>query len=421
MAKRYDIIKGMKIAILGNGKEGQAVQKYFEKRGEYCEVFENFTDEELAKFDLSGFDEVFRSPSVKPLNKTWNSVTKYFFDNCKCPIIGVTGTKGKGTTCSLIYSVLSALGKKVWLVGNIGNPAIDVLDQISSDDVVVYEMSSFQLWDLQKSPYVSVVLPIEPDHLNIHKDYNEYVDSKANIARFQTTQDKCVFYDKNQDSVKIASTSEAQKFTYPLEKTEFLQKALDSLVIVGRHNQENAEAALLAVSAYFGDDLNSFLAKNFDAVCQGLHDFKGLPHRLEFLREINQVKYYDDNFATNVASTRVAIEAFPGQKIVIIIGGRDKTENEDLSELFELLQSEDIVKAVLMGESGHELARLYDSDKFVLVDNLMDAVVQAQKNAESIGADVVLMSPAAASFDMFQNVYDRGSQFAKIVNSIKSA
>ena len=151
----------MKIAILGNGKEGKAVREYFEAQGDECQIFENFTDKDIDSFDLNKFDEVFRSPSVRP-RSGWNSSTKYFLENCPCPIIGVTGTKGKGTTCSLISSILKSLGKKTWLVGNIGNPAITELDKVSGDDVVVYELSSFQLWDLERSPNVAVVLPIEP-------------------------------------------------------------------------------------------------------------------------------------------------------------------------------------------------------------------------------------------------------------------
>lgn len=408
----------MKIAILGNGKEGQAVQRYFAERGDECQVFEDFADEELRQFDLSGYDEVFRSPSVKPLDKNWNSVTKYFFAHCPCPIIGVTGTKGKGTTCSLIASVLESLGKKVWLVGNIGNPAIEVLDQIEKGDAVVYEMSSFQLWDLRKSPHVAVVLPIEPDHLNVHKDFAEYVDAKANIARFQIPQDTCVFYQNNEHSAKIADKSSAKKVVYPLELTEELDKVLSSLSIVGAHNRDNAEAALLAVAAYLGQDLSELLNDNFDEVCQGLANFKGLPHRLEFLKEIDGVKYYDDNFATNVASSRVAVEAFPDQKIVMIVGGRDKTDNADLPEMNELLQSNNIVRVVLMGESGHELYEQYWSGKFVLAESLREAVEAARGLAQELKADVVLMSPAAASFDMFENVYDRGAQFQKLVQEL---
>ena len=130
----------MTIAILGYGKEGKAAESYFTRHGQSVKIFDNFSDTELKNLDLSQYEMVFRSPSVKPLDPSWNSVTKFFFDNCICPIIGVTGTKGKGTTCSMIAAILKSLGKTVHLVGNIGNPAIDILDTIQPDDIVVYEI-----------------------------------------------------------------------------------------------------------------------------------------------------------------------------------------------------------------------------------------------------------------------------------------
>lgn len=409
----------MKIAILGNGKEGKAVREYFEAQGDECQIFENFTDKDIDSFDLNKFDEVFRSPSVRP-RSGWNSSTKYFLENCPCPIIGVTGTKGKGTTCSLISSILKSLGKKTWLVGNIGNPAITELDKVSGDDVVVYELSSFQLWDLERSPNVAVVLPIEPDHLNVHKDFDEYVEAKSNIARWQKADDCCIYNSNNEFSVKIANTSVAQKLAYPIvNKSEKLISALNSLSIVGEHNRENAEAALLAVAAYFKMNLDEFLAEYFEDVCVGLRDFKGLPHRLEFLRELNHVRYFDDNFATNVASTSVAVKAFPDDNLVMIVGGRDKTDNEDLPELYDLLMNSQIKKVILMGESGHELASRHQDKKFIIVESLKEAVLAAKSEAEKFGNSVVLMSPAAASFDMFENVYDRGGQFQKLISELK--
>ena len=167
----------MKIAILGYGKEGHSAEAYFTKHGNEVQIFDKFTEEELGKMDFSGFDMVLRSPSVRP-REGFSSMTRYFFDNCPAPIIGVTGTKGKGTTCSMITAILKELGKNVYLVGNIGKPVIDVLDDLKADDIVVFEMSSFQLWDLEKSPHVAVVLRIEADHLNVHDGFDDYVNAK---------------------------------------------------------------------------------------------------------------------------------------------------------------------------------------------------------------------------------------------------
>lgn len=405
----------MKIAILGYGKEGQAAEKYFLRHNSDAEikVYQDFTAEEIAKEDFSEYDLVLRSPSVRPMPGV-TSMTRYFFESAPAQIIGVTGTKGKGTTCSLIRAIFEAMGRKVYLVGNIGVPAIEVLDGLKPDDVVVYEMSSFQLWDLENSPHVAVVLGIEPDHLNVHRDFEEYVEAKANIAHYQTIEDYCIYNRNNEFSRQIAEISEGTLIPYPIDDAR-LDVALEHLAIVGRHNRENAMAAVAAVAAYLNLEVDELLERHFTEICRGLESFNGLPHRLEFLREINGVKYYDDNFSTNPASIKVAIEAFPDEKIVLIAGGRDKTDNADIEEIYELLQSENIAKVVLMGESGHEIYRRHRDEKFVLVESLEEAVRSAQQSSEKTGAGVILMSPAAASFDMFENVYDRGAKFQEII------
>ena len=401
----------MKIALLGYGKEGQATEKYFKSHFEKPEIkiFDNFTYDEIKNQDFSSYDMVFRSPSVPPLdlpNET--SVTKYFFDHCPCKIIGVTATKGKGTICSFIESILKAAGKDVYLVGNIGVPAIDVLDNLSENSVVVYEMSSFQLWDLKKSPFVSVIGHLEPEHLNVHGSYKEYIAAKANIAIHQSENDYCVYYSKNPESVKIANLSKAQKIPYPIEISDDI---LNSITIPGNHNRENATAAIAAARSYDANITD-------ESIKQGLASFHGLPHRLEYLRELNDVKYYDDNFSTNPASTRVAIEAFPEDKLILIVGGRDKTNYEDLPEIYNLLQSKNIAKVILIGESGKTIAHRYPNHKFAVANSLQAAVTAARLEAEAIKPSIVIMSPAAASFDMFKNVYDRGDQFRNLILSL---
>ena len=184
----------MKIALLGYGKEGKSVETYFKKHFAdlECDIFENFTYDEIAQKDYSSYDIIFRSPSVPPLHlKNESSITKYFFDNCPCEIIGVTATKGKGTTCSFIKALLDADNQDAHLVGNIGNPALDILDDLTPDSIVVYEMSSFQLWDLEKSPHIAIIGHLEPDHLNVHKDYADYLSAKGNIAKYQSADDYC--------------------------------------------------------------------------------------------------------------------------------------------------------------------------------------------------------------------------------------
>lgn len=414
----------MKIALLGYGKEGKSAEQYFKShyKDAIIDIFENFDYEDIKQRDYSSYDIILRSPSVPPLHlSNESSVTRYFFEHCPCPIIGVTATKGKGTTCSFIKSLLDAHHEDAYLVGNIGEPAIDSLDQLTKDSVVVYEMSSFQLWDLDKSPHIAVIGQLEPDHLNVHKDYDDYLTAKSNITRHQSADDYCIYYSHNPDSTKLASTSKAHKIPYPFDIPADVKSAI---TIPGEHNKNNAIAAIAAVASYYNISPSEYLSSKTSEIIKGLSNFHGLPHRLEFLRELNHVKYYDDNFSTNPSSTRVAVNAFPDNNVVVIIGGRDKTDNADLPEIYEILQSPQVTKIILIGESGHALADKYPSDpRFTLVDSLQSAVTTARTAAESIATPdsptILLMSPSAASFDMFKNVYDRGAQFQSLIKSLK--
>ncbi len=407
----------MKIALLGYGVEGKSAEKYFKTHfSAECDVFENFTYDEIKHRDFSSYDIILRSPSVPPLGlPNESSLTKYFFDHCPCPIIGVTATKGKGTTCSFIKSILDVMNEDAHLVGNIGTPAIEVLDQLSPTSIVVYEMSSFQLWDLEKSPQIAVIGHLEPDHLNVHKDYADYLAAKSNICSHQSANDYLVFNSTNPESVKLSNLSIAHKVPYPYNITTGIS---DSIHLPGKHNQQNAMAAIAAVASYYHLSPDDFIDKHSSEISTGLSNFHGLPHRLEFLRELNGVRYYDDNFSTNPSSTRVAIESFPDDNIVLILGGRDKTNNKDLPEIYRIISSPNIKHIVLIGESGHELANRYADNRFTIADSLDQAVAAAREFAEAITPAVVVMSPAAASFDMFNNVYDRGDQYQDIIKNL---
>lgn len=408
----------MKIALLGYGKEGKSAEEYFKSHFDNveCDILENFTYDEIKQKDYSSYDIVLRSPSVPPLHlKKESSLTKYFFDHCPCPIIGVTATKGKGTTCSFIKALLDAEQTDAYLVGNIGTPAIEILDDLTSNSVVIYEMSSFQLWDLEKSPHVAIIGHLEPDHLNVHTDYNDYLNAKANICCHQVATDYCIYYAENPESVKIANESPAHKIPYPFSIPADIA---DAITIPGEHNKNNFIAALAAVASYKNISPDEYLREHKTTILTGLKNFKGLPHRLEFLRELNGVKYYDDNFSTNPASTRVAINAFPNDNLVIILGGRDKTDYEDIPEIYEILQAQNVKKIILMGESGHELAKRYQDVRFILVESFKEAIDTLKSEAESLAPSIALMSPAAASFDMFKNVYDRGDQYKLLISNL---
>ena len=434
----------MNIAVLGGGVEGNAIKKYFTERGNHVQIFDNFTDEDVKGFKLEDYDQVFRSPSVHPLDTSWCSMTKYFFENCKAKIIGVTGTKGKGTTCSIIVSILKEIiknsewpSREVYLVGNIGNPSIEELDKIAEDDIVVYEMSSFQLWDLDKSPHVAVVLRVEQDHLDRHYNLEDYHQAKANITRHQTENDYCVYYEKNENSKRIGNLSKGKKSTYPIERTEKVQEILNELQVPGEHNAENAEAALLAIAGFFNKTLDDLLADEniFNSIKSGIRNFKGLPHRIEFVRELNGVRYYDDNFSASYPATDVAIKTFENDPTILIAGGKDR--HLDLTDYKNRLSTaKSLKKVLLIGEIKNYLAENEDPEKFELFDDLETAVNRAREVAEKIADDtsrnydlcipatkplhpVVLMSPGAASFDMFKNFKDRGEQFQNLVNNLK--
>ena len=496
----------MSIAILGGGVEGQAVAQYFAKSGQPIHIFNNFTKSDLPSFQLEDFKMVFRSPSVHPdfndegkLPVNWTSITRYFFDHCPATIIGVTGTKGKGTTCSLIASILRAVIKDnsiststnisadtptnasvdaptnkpstpaIHLVGNIGTPALSVLDKIKKDDIIVYEMSSFQLWDLQKSPHIAVVTRIEPDHLDVHDDFDDYVNAKANITKHQTKKDCCIYYRDNENSVKIANFSPGTKLPYPPDEgtdsvlsstpdftsdptsnstldsisgptsnqsstpstsSSRLALALDQLHIPGPHNRENATAALLACACFFHLSLDEFLEKYQDRIYQGLADFKGLPHRLEFVRELGGVEYYDDNYSSAFPALDVAVKTFENSPTILIAGGKDR--GLDLTAMKQrIFTAPNLKKIILIGETKEKLSAGEYPSKYYLADTLEDAVREAKTFAEHLAHDynscllgdqfqtiIVLMSPGAASFDMFKNFSDRGDQFQSLVKNL---
>ncbi|MBR0480778.1 UDP-N-acetylmuramoyl-L-alanine--D-glutamate ligase [Candidatus Saccharibacteria bacterium] len=443
----------MKIAILGYGVEGKAIENYFkthpyddpsknlhvEPTGLELTVFDKFDADNLP--DLSSFDVVFRSPSVRPPvqpdafellknpslipeKPVWTSSTRYFYNLVdRNHIIGITGTKGKGTTCSITTALLKNLGYRVHLVGNIGTPAITALDNIiaepDTDYFVVYEMSSFQLWDLEKSPHVAAVLRISPDHLDVHRDFNDYVNAKSNIARHQVPGDYCIYYVNNADSVKTAEYSDGDLIPYPLvENREKLDKLLDNLQIPGAHNRENAEAALEVVAAALKMTLDQLINAHHNQLTQALHDFKALPHRIQFVRELNQVSYYDDNYSSALPATEVAIKTFADRPVVLIAGGKDR--HLDLTNHKKIFfESPNVKKVILIGELKQQLAEGVRPEKYDFADSLAEAVEKARFEAEKFDSAVVLMSPGAASFDMFENFGDRGDKFQAIVRELK--
>jgi UDP-N-acetylmuramoylalanine--D-glutamate ligase len=373
---------------------------------------------------LEGFDLVIRTASLPPRNiktdgKVW-SATNEFYAKCPAPIIGITGTKGKGTTSSIIAALFEAAGGKVWLVGNIGIAAISVLDQIQAGDVVVFEMSSFQLWDIERSPQTAVVLLIEPDHLNVHAGMEDYVHAKGGITRHQTQEDICVYHPTNTYSKQVADESAAtRKERYATQDGNGVYVAdgmfrthervicsTDALHLRGEHNKENACAAITVALAHGLSD---------EVIERGLRHFEGLPHRLEYVRTIGGVDYYNDSYSSAPAATVAAINSFETPEIVVV-GGVDK--GFDLANFAHILLARTNIKEiVLIGEVRHKLYEFLKAKSaastaaITVFDGTTMPEIVRYLQTQAAAGDTVIFSPGCASFDMFKDFSDRGTQF----------
>lgn len=430
----------MKIAIAGYGAEGKSNYEYFKTYGDVTIVDERERLERApdgvptilgpgAFEKLQGFDLVVRTAGLAPRKiktdgKIW-SATNEFFTKCTVPSVGVTGTKGKGTTASMITSILRASGHKTLLVGNIGQPALEVLEEANQADVVVYELSSFQLWDLEKSPQVAVVLSIEPDHLDVHESFEEYVAAKANIRKFQKEGDICFYHPTNEFARQIAESNplpNAHRYNDSSDPDSICvdgdwfvrdgcQMLPTSVVqLPGKYNLENACAAISAGLEFTG---------NWDEIGRGLRDFEGLPHRLKFVREVDGVKFYDDSLATTPGSVVAVIAAFEQPKI-LILGGSSKGV-PDFGPISRAAKAGNVKAAILIGAEADRLeATMKDTD--VTLVNLGSQVsmqeIVAAARAQANAGDVVILSPACASFGMFKDYKDRGDQFIAAVERL---
>ena len=381
--------------------------------------------------NLEKFDILFRSPGwpvipLAPFIKGVSSPMKLFFELCPSKnIIGVTGTKGKGTTASLIYEILKKAGKRVWLGGNIGVAPFEFLDKIKKNDWVALELSSFQLEDMTVSPHIAVITnlylehlaPADPNNPNFHKSLKAYRDAKLNIVKWQRSGDKAVLnYELRITNYGLNTKSKKIYF----KKSELPSK------LVGEHNKENI-AATVEVAKIAG-------VKN-EIIKKAVAGFKGLEHRLELACEYKGVKYYDDSFATTPESTIIALKSF-ASPIILFLGGADK--GSDFSELAEEVKK--YVHPVKSGKAGakqfhgvkyvvllngdstprikKELLKAgFKADNMKLAFNIKEAVKFAK--AKAAPGDVVLLSTACASFGMFKNYKERGNLFKAEVNSWK--
>ena len=436
----------MRIALLGYGLEAKSAHHFLREKfpNAFFDIYDQNKEAKIdppknaelhlgvKNFNSINADLIVRTPAVNPYylpkDIPVTSVTKLFFENCPAKIIGVTGTKGKGTTASLIASILNRANQKVHLVGNIGLPALDVLDIIKDTDIVVYELSSFQLWDMNLSPQVAVSVMVEPDHLDKHPDFSDYLNAKSNISRHQREGDVSIYYGNNNNSKYIASFGEGAKKSYANDKNVYVENGYfmyneqkicptSSLSISGNHNIENACGAILACIEIA--KINDFKLDN-TAIERGLADFTGLPHRLKLVMEYQDVKFYDDSISTTPGSTIAAINAFSSPKI-LILGGSSK--GADLSSLYKKIAEDNTIKkVVIIGSEADNIEKELTNinyNNFInlgIKTDMGEVVGECFKNADR--GDVIVLSPAHASFDMFKSYSDRGDKFVEAVKQL---
>lgn len=448
-----------KVAIIGMGVSNLPLLDYFYDKNAKVTVFDKNTpsDEimekinkyryevEIGEYNLSrlnGFDIVFRSPSVLPTREELvtaankgaiiTSEIEMVLKLAPCKIIGVTGTEGKTTTTSIIYEILKSSGKNCFLGGNIGKPIFTEIKNMKPEDIVVLELSSFQLMGMRVSPDISVVTNMYPDHLNIHSSYEEYQQAKKNIFLHQNENGVVILNYDNEITRKFADEvksnlvyfSSLQKLKngyvydrkdetikrYANGKSENILKKQE-IKLRGIHNYENICAAL-AATASIVDEKSQIKA---------IKEFNGVEHRLEFVRELNGVKYYNDSIGTSPASTIAGLNAFD-ENIILLAGGSDK--GLDYTEIGETIAKK--VRVLLLTgptaekiENATKLAMSKSGKETVEIihcKDLQEAVSMANEKAKS--GEIVLMSPASASFDAFKNFIERGIKFKEFVNNL---
>ena len=373
-------------------------------------------------------DLVFRTPGMHPNHPALCALREQgvqivsemdiFFALCPCKIIAVTGSDGKTTTTSLIAELLKAAGKRVWLGGNIGTPLLPQCREMEEGDIAVVELSSFQLMDMTHSPSVAVITNIAPNHLDVHKDMEEYVEAKKTIYRFQDTMGRLIVNGDNAITAELKSRGVTRTFSRLGQGSACLTDGIitvdgvpvlhtKDILIPGVHNVENYMAAILAVEGLVSNDV----------ICDVARNFGGVEHRIELVRVKDGVRYYNDSIASSPSRTIAGLRSFP-EKVILIAGGYDKKIPYDAlgPEICKHVK-----KLFLGGATGpliREAVEKCSGEKPEILDcgNFEAAVRAAVAAAES--GDVVLMSPASAAFDQFKNFAVRGAFFKKLIKEL---
>lgn len=440
--------KGKNIAVLGVGREGVALAEYFKLHDITADFFDENPESEISEikkfgfsvtskigaFDnLNDYDIIFRSPGISPNHPKLKSIagkltslTELFINLWPGKTIGVTGTKGKGTTASIIKSILDEAGKDAMLVGNIGHVNLVEIDQHSSESYAVMELSSFQLMGLGVSPDIAVALDISVEHLDYHKTINEYRNVKLEISRYQSQDDWLVVTAKNSLLGKFKNTSKANivevfggSIPAPTDNSVWWNGDtlctnvnrqdfcidLKNIKLVGEHNKVNVAAAT-AVGIIVGITL--------DVIEKAIKEFQPLSQRLENIGTFGGVKFINDSASTNPPATAAAIDAFSEPEIVIM-GGKNK--GLDYEDLIDKIASKcNVKKLIVFGALTNEIEMAcgrINFDNIIAVETLEDAITKTKEIA--VRGDVVIFSPGAASFDQYKNYNVRGQKFNKLV------
>ncbi len=400
-----------KILILGYGKEGQATERFLKKYVPAAEIGiadkkydANYLDEQK-KYDL-----IIRSPGVPKhlITKPHTTATNIFLANTNNMAIGVTGTKGKSTTVSLIYSIIKQAGKAVHLIGNIGRPMLDtMLKEIGKEDIFVCEFSSYQLDDIKYSPHIAVVLDLFPEHMNYHGDVKNYYNAKKNIIAFITSKDYFV-YNPRFEELKIWAEETICR-TIPFEKNIPIKG--EDIPLIGEHNRENIKAAVTVAH---------ILNIENDIIVEAIKKFKPLPHRLQMVGKFKKIIFYDDAISTAPESTIFAIKSLKDIG-TIFLGGEDRGYIFD--ELVKTIFDYKIPNLVLFPNSGNKIFKIIKLNKLQPLPRLLktksmeEAVKFAYKHTPQ--GKICLLSNASPSYSLWKNFEEKGNQFQFFVKKYK--
>lgn len=381
---------------------------------------------------------IFRTPGMRPdlpelleameRGAVLTSEMEVFFEVCPCPIIAITGSDGKTTTTTIVAELLKASGRTVHLGGNIGHPLLAEAGDMKEEDIAVLELSSFQLMTMQKSPHIAVVTNISPNHLDVHKDYQEYIDAKENIFTHQDATDIAVFNADNE-----VTSGEAQRAVGRVRRFSRRKELEDGVFlrgenIIARHNgQERCVMTVADIKLPGVHNIENYLAAiaalddqvSDETIREFARSFGGVEHRIELIRTRNGVRWYNDSIASSPNRTIAGLRAFP-EKVILIAGGKDKGISYD--ELGPVL-NEHVKLLILCGATAGvirkstEEATNYAGLKILDVNDYHEAVAIADQH--SCEGDVVILSPASTSFDRFANFMERGKVFKEIVHQLK--